>query len=125
MGDEKHRHETPPGYLGEQPEPADPHDHGTSRPAWRPGEPWISPGIEDVLPASALAPARRWHEIATEGLPADDVDVLVFGWADSVGEPFTVIAQHDSRRLSFEDDDYRTILGVTHWMPLPSPPVVR
>lgn len=44
----------------------------------RSGEPWISPGIEDVLPLTAVSVARtnpdgthdhaaepRWHEIAT------------------------------------------------------------
>lgn len=154
MGDEKHRHETPPGYLGAAPEPVDPHDHSTSRPVTP-----VPPGFVEVTDARDLfAPPvglhghdgrptcdlcmgphslvrvdrrcdkhspPRWHEIATEGLPPDDVDVLVFGWANNVGAAFMVVARCGADHVFWTDDEYRSVYGVTHWTELPAPPTEK
>lgn len=140
---------------------------------WAPGEPWISPGIEDVLPLSAVADpyvpppspdephdfierglsiepgwcrcsrhridpihsARRaateprWHEIATEGLPLDDLDVVT--WSPEMGSLVSF-----GRVIVTEDDDgnpvreWRDDHGespdwtATWWHPTPAPPVL-
>jgi len=113
------------------------------RPWGGPGEPWISPGVEAVLPLSAVGDPHdhnrampiipehaphtayerepRWHEIATEGLPPVGKDVLVYGWADNIGKPFMLVSQRTADG-TFEDDEYRTTHGVTHWREMPAPP---
>lgn len=99
---------------------------------WRAGEPWISLGIEDVLPLSAAKAAPRWHEIATEGLPATwtfvstwdaecpngGVGYLQLHLPDDAEDENAAPVWHD-------DHGHRAERGVTHWHPLPGPPVPR
>lgn len=121
------------------PAQADPHDHRTTRPItlereWAP----VDRAIDDALGAP------RWHEIATEGLPAESGRFFVY-LGTPVGE-FTecVDIANFERNATFErlglkqtcswnnestaccahylSDDLGT--SITHWMPcpLPAPP---
>lgn len=153
-----HRHETPPGYLGEQPATAGPHDHSTSRPVTP-----VPPGFVEVTEARDLfaAPAglhghdgrptcdlcmgshslaridgrcekhsaQRWHEIATEGLPPEHVDVLTWGpeMHGVIGFGSSEFGEDDRGEAIVEwIDDHGTRADwarlVTHWHPLPEPP---
>ena len=117
---------------------------------WKPGEPWVSPGVEDVLPLSAVdephdharsmpiipkhvehapQPEPRWHEIATEGLPPEHVDVLTWGpeMHGVIGFGSSEFGEDDRGEAIVEwIDDHGTRADwarlVTHWHPLPEPP---
>jgi len=104
------------------------------RPWGGPGEPWISPGVEAVLPLSAVgdphdhdrsmpivpehAPhtaherEQRWHEIATEGLPPESGDYWTWDGASV-------------ELCEWNPPDWMTVNeGITHWQPVmkPAPP---
>lgn len=65
----------------------------------------------------------RWHEVATEGLPPRESEVLIWkaGWCDQV-----VLARrqrNDWKVLDARFDKVGTD-DVTHWHPMPTPPMV-
>ena len=135
MSEKKHEHDVPPGYLGASPEQADPHDHRKTRPmttepplhthpnfinglkgmiergdfdaiaAELEKQPWLGPPLEHE---------PRWYEIATEGLPPENEQVLVWTY-DSVS-----VARRDDIGWLGEED--QVVSKVTHWHPLPAPP---
>lgn len=76
-------------------------------------------------PVRAAAGGTRWREIGTEGLPAPDVDVLVWSPEEARQTVARLSAARDAGRgAGSEWLDHRStaVRGVTHWRPLPDPP---